>query len=345
MRRSIAAIAAVTLLVACADDGGGGGSGSGGAADSFASLLGRVPDSAANRGSEIYFVNLDRIREGESAADNGEDDLRILSNATSFSFRLPSRYSSCFVSEECVAELGFDTRSIDAGLEFGAIPELTEVLVGDFSASDVQRSLEASPGGDGTQATNIDGATVLSLGTEGQVDIAGRSAFRPLGKAVAIGVGGPGLVSADSQAAVEAVLTLDRGDSLAADPSYASVAGALDKAAVDYALITPSIEGATWLLGGMGEVVTADGDGTTSDPAVVTYVFVFADDASARAGAETFRTIVETGESLSLAMPWSDILTINESVVDGTLLVVTLRATDGGWWLQPLLREENLVVF
>jgi hypothetical protein len=346
MRRVVAALATVAFLASCGgSDDDESSAGSGGATDSFASLLGRVPDNASSRGSQIYYTNLDRIREGEPVADNGEDDVRTMLNATSFSFQLPSRYSRCFTSEECVAELGFDTRAIDVSLEFGSIPDLTEVLVGEFSAADVQRSLEASPGGDGTRVTTIDGATVLSLGTEGQADVAARSAFRPIGNAVSLGIGGPGLVSANEQAAVEAVLTLDRADSLAADPSYAAVAGALDTAKVDYALITPGVDGATWLLGGMGEVVTADDDGTTSDPAVVTYVFVFTDEASAQAGAAAFATTVETGSSLRLGIPWSEVLTVTESTVDGTVLVVTLQATNGGWWIRPLLSQDDLLDF
>ena len=152
-------------------------------------------------------------------------------------------------------------------------------------------------------------------------------------------------MSATEQATVEDVLTLDRSDSLVADASYAAVAGALDQAKVDYALITPAIDGASWLLGGMGEAVTADDDRDTRDPAVVTYVFVFADEASARAGADDFTTIVETGSSTSTNAAWSESLTISSSSVEGTLLVVTVQATNSGFWIQPLLRKDNLLVF
>lgn len=345
MKRVVAALAAVALLVSCGDDDDGeGGARSSTAADSLTALLGSVPDSVANRDGELYYANLNRVRVGQPAASTGDDDLRTLMSATSFSLRLPSRYNRCFADAECVAELGFDTRAIAASIEFGAIPDLTEVLVGEFSADDLRKSLEATPGGDGTRVTTADGATLLSLGVEGQSDIGGRSAFRPIGNPVTVGVGGPGLVSANEQALVEQALAVDQDDSLAADPSYAAVARELDAAEVDVAIVLPGIEGATWLLGGLGEEVTADEDSDTPDSAVVTYVFLFADEAAAQSGADAFRTIVETGMS-SVNTPWSESLTVTSSTVNGAVLVITLQATTGGWWYDPLARRENLLVF
>jgi len=346
MKRLVPVVAAVALLASCGGDSNGSSGGSAAAAPtSLVGLLQRVPDSAVARDSEIYYFNFDRIRADAPDAADAVSDLINLSEASSMQANLPLRYSRCLPSEECIAELGFDTRSIDAFIEFGGPPDRTEVLVGEFSLAAVQAALETSPGGTDARVSAIDGATLVSVGAEGQTTIQDRSAYRPLGNSVTVGVGEPWLVSADRQAQVEQVFALETDQSLAADDAYAAVAAALDAAKVDYAVITPTIAGATWLLGGFGEVVTADDDGNTPDPTVVTYAFVFADEASAQAGAAAFRRIVETGESSSLGMAWSDALTVSSSSVDGAVLVVTMQATNPGWWNQPLLRQDNLLVF
>ncbi|HAP77653.1 MAG TPA: hypothetical protein DCR14_16430 [Acidimicrobiaceae bacterium] len=349
-RTALARLVLVGLVaaapVACSDDGDGGG-GAGGSAPptSLTGLLGLVPDTAAVRGAEIYYTSFERVRTGLPAAASAIDDLINLNNASSFQASVPIRYGRCISSDQCLPELGWDTRSVEAWIEFGEVSERTEALVGSFSPADIESAIRNGPAGSSVQTTSIDGATVFSIGTEGETEITERSGYSQIGRGVTVAVNDSLLVSADFRADAEGVLTGSASPSLAQDPNYAAVAAALDTASVDQAVITPAFRDASWQLAGFGEAVTADDDSGTPDPAVVTYVFVFADNAAAQAGEAEFRSIVETGTSDARGVAWSERLTITSSSVDGNVVVVTMQADSAGWWIDPLRLADNLVVF
>ena len=98
---------------ACSDSG----SSPSGDGPSFAGLLQAVPDTAATRGSPVYYGNLRVLRNGEQAT-SFEDDLRLLFQRSGGAVFVPESFRMGPNEPEFSEYLGFDTRQIEAGLEF-----------------------------------------------------------------------------------------------------------------------------------------------------------------------------------------------------------------------------------
>ena len=335
-------VSALLLLgVGCGDkDGGNGGSGgSDVAARSLLGLLGTVPDTEANRSQPIFYGNLDRVRGGESGGSL-EDDVSRLMEGSSNSVSLPRAISSGILEPEFAEFTGFDTREIEAFIDFGPQNEQGTVLVGGFDVGDLTSGLRASPGGDGLAEESIDGVTFLALGTEDDVDFGAVSAIRRLGEALRIAVDGNLLYWSRSRALVGSCVAAESGAaaSVADVAAYSAIATVLDGASVAIAIVLPPWSGESWEVAGVGE--TFDGETST-----LTIALSFADEAAAAAAVDALRAQIETGEMLSNGTPWADVLTATDIHAEGSLLVATLTSLNPGIATDIYLRQENLLQF
>ncbi|MEQ1872461.1 MAG: hypothetical protein ABL953_01940 [Ilumatobacteraceae bacterium] len=337
MRRNLILPALLVIGVACGGDSKDGGS-SDGATTSVLGLLGSVPDTEGNRTEPLFYGNLDRLRDGDNPG-SFEDDVTLLSERSDNSVSLPRTISGGILEPEFREFTGFDTREIDAFLDFGSQTDQVGVIVGSIDAGDLESGLRSSPGGDGLTEESIDGVTYLSLGAEGETDFGAVSAVRRLGEAVRIAVDGSTLYWSRSRALVDACVAAagDGSASLADDAAYAGVAGALDAAAVASALVVPPWSGEAWTVAGLGEVF----DGETS---ILTIALHYADAAAAAAAVDAFSAHVASGVALS-GVSWSEMLTITEVRAEGSLMIATLTSLNTGIASEIYFRQENLLQF
>jgi len=336
MRRSLGLLALIMFAVGCGGGSSGGGTDS--ATTSVLGLLGAVPDTEGNRSQPIFYGNLDRLRDGENA-DSLEADVTLLIERSSNAVGLPRTVRDGILEPEFREFTGFDTREIDAFIDFGSQPDQVAVIVGSIDAGDLEGGLRSSPGGGDLVQESVDGVTYLSLGPDGEIDVAAVSAVRRLGEPVRIAVDGSVLRWSRDRALIDEGIaaSADGAASLADDPAYSAVGAALDAASVAIAQLLPPWSGETWTVAGLGETF----DGETSTLAVVLH---YADAAAAAAAVDAFRSHVETGISLN-GTPWSEVLTATEIRADGSLLIATLVSLNPGISNEIYLRQENLLQF
>ncbi|MCE9621269.1 MAG: hypothetical protein K8R99_02870 [Actinomycetia bacterium] len=333
----VTALAAVA--VGCGGDDKSGGSGSSSEATrSVLGLLGVVADNEANRSQPIVYGNLERARGGDNPG-SFEDDVALLMEGTSNSLSLPRAISGGILEPEFAEFTGFDTREIEAFLDFGSQPDQVTALVGSFDAGDLESGLRSSPGGDALEEESIDGVTYMSLGADDDVDFGAVSAVRRLGEPLRIAVDGDLLYWSRGRALVDACIAAasDAGPSLADDAAYAAVAGVLDAASVVTAELVPPWGGEGWAFAGLGEAFS----GETS---TLTIALSYSDAAAASAAVAAFRTQVESGVSLA-GSPWSEVLTATDIHAEGSLMIATLTSLNPGISHDLFLRQENLLQF
>lgn len=336
MKRLLICLPLLVSAAACSSDtkGAGGGQGS---AVSLSGLLAHVPDTAANREHAILYSDLARLRDGTHAG-SAADDVSLLGDASSGEFYLPSTLGSGIGDPTFAEYTGFDTRDIDATLEFGVLPDGMSIVVGDVKAGSVKKGLLSSPGGDDLQSEKVDGVTFFALGEEGSIDIEHRSVIRGLGQPLRMAIDGNTLYWGRSRAAIDACVAAGGGTSLADDANYSAVAARLDAAqVVNGALFSPRA-GEPWTVGGLGEAF----DGETS---TVTVVLQYGTPAMAAAAATAFTAHVQQDESLRTNGPWADILTVTDAHADGTMMVATLASTQPGVAFDVLQAQDNLLQF
>ena len=331
--------ALVSLAAGCGSDGGGGGGGA--TAEATASVLGllaAVPDTEGTRGQPITYGNLARLRDGDTAGSL-EDDVTLLIERSSNSVSLPRAVSNGILEPEFREFTGFDTRDIDAFIDFGSQLDQVAVIVGSVDVGDLESALRSSPSGDDLVTESIDDVTYLSLGAEGEIDFEAVSAVRRLGESIRIAVDGAVLYWSRSRAVVDACVaaTANGSASLADDAAFAAVATALDQAGVVTAQMVPPWSGEAWDVAGLGE--TFQGETST-----VTIALHYADAAAATAAVAALGTHLQTGASLA-GTPWSEVLTATEIRADGQLLIATLKSLDPGITGEIYARQENLLQF
>jgi len=339
--RQILVVSALLLVgVGCGDASNGDGNGAAdGATASVLGLLGVVPDTEGNRGQPIFYGNLNRLRDGDNA-DSLADDVTLLMDRSSNSFSLSRTVSNGILKPEFVEFTGFDTRDIDAFVDFGSQTDQVTAIVGSFDAGDLESGLRSSPGGDELVLETIDDVSYFALGRDDEIDFAAVSAIRRLGEPLRIAVNGPVLFWSRSRALVDACVgaASDSTVSLADDAGYSSIAAALDAAAVVSALLLPPWGSESWTVAGLGESF----HGETS---TLTVSLHYADEAAAAAAVDAFRAHLETGVSLFNPTPWSEVLTATDIHAEGSQMFAALTSKNPGIATEIYLTQENLLQF
>jgi len=338
MNRLAVVVSSLVLLGACGTSEGPGGS-KGSVGRTFAGLLRTVPDNAGTRTNAIFYANLDRLRDGE-APSSSDDDILLISERSSFAVFLPDPLRGGATRPGFAEYAGFDTRQVDAVLQYGAFPNLVGVFVGSMSAGKIGSGLAASPGGEELTKESADGVTYFSLGDDDTTDISAVSPIRPIGQPVRLALAGDTLFWARTQASADAGVAASAGTepSLADDANYLAVANALDTATVINGIIVSPRAGEGWTVAGLGEAFAADSS-------TITVALQYASPALAAAAVAAFRDQVRNGASSVTQEPWSSVLTITEVSADGSLMMATLTSTNPGFAAVVLLREDNLLQF
>lgn len=338
MKRLFMIVSAVLLLPACSDAKGGGSSST---ADrlSLVGLLRSVPDTAKNRGMPVFYSNLARVRQGEHASSS-DNDISLLFDRSSRSLFLPNPIRMGIFRPEFAEFAGFDSRAIDASLEFGVFPDSVAILVGTMKAGDVQKGLAASPGGDQLVKENAGGVSYFSLGNDDEIDLKGVSAIRNVGQPLRMALAGDTLYWAGTRASIDACVAVTGGTakSLADDADYLATALALDAAAVVNGILVSPAAGESWITAGLGE--TFDGESST-----LTIALRYADAATATTAATAFRAHVENDASIVTRAPWAATLTVTDVQTDGPLLVGTLTSKSPGIATRVVLQRDDLLQF
>ncbi len=306
---------------------------------SFGGLLQAVPDTDAARRNPVYFGNLRALRDGEQAASS-EDDLGLLFGRSGGMAFLPEVFRLGPNEPEFADYLGFDTRQIEAVLEFGTQPDSVALVVGTISAGAVEQGLQSSPGGDSLVKEKAGDVTLLSLGEDDTTEFENVSPIRRVGQPLRMAVVGDMLYWGRTDDAVGSALDAADGSapSLADDVNYSAVAQALDAAAVVNGIIVAPAAGERWSLAGLGETFQ-------DDSSTVTIALLYANPTLAAAAVPALRTHLESATSLMSGEPWSQTLTVTEAVADGVLLRATLSSTRGGITSRVVLGQDNLLQF
>ncbi|MCB0956596.1 MAG: hypothetical protein R2694_06335 [Ilumatobacteraceae bacterium] len=341
MRRLAGFLAAAVLVTGCGlfgDDGDG--SGTAPERTSLAALLNFVPDTAVNRGHVIFYVDAAAVRAGTTSA-SGADDLQLLLDRSSNSIFMPTNVRDGILKPEWYGYAGFDSRNIDAAIEFGALPEDVEVLVGDFDVPSLESALRTSPGGDALASDDVNGTTYLSLGEGEGLSFDNVSAIRRVGQPLIWGVGDGSLVWARSRNGVDNAVVASGNSSgtLAQNEQYRSIADVLDQQQVAHAALVTGEATMRWQVAGMGETFT-EGGGST-----LVVVMSFGTDTAAAEAVDAFRAHIQNDTSSAVGSPWASTLTIQDVHADGRLVIATMTSTDAGIAMSVAIREDNLLAF
>ncbi|MGB8858146.1 MAG: hypothetical protein WCC60_02770 [Ilumatobacteraceae bacterium] len=304
----------------------------------FAGLLGAVPDTADTRARPVFYSNLRSLRDGERPK-TFEDDVRLLFDKSSTRLFLPDAVGTGMLEPDFARYAGFDTRQIEASLEFGELPDNVAVLVGTMKAGEIRKGLAASPGGDQLVENSVDGVTYLSLGDDGG-DFGSVSPIRRIGQPLRMAIMGDTLYWGRTTPSVEACIAAagDAAPSLGDDSNYSAVAGALDKGGIVNGVLVAPAGGESWTLAGLGE--TFQGETST-----VTIALQYATPAMAASAATAFKAHVENDQSLATARPWSAVLTVSAAAADGSLMIATLTSTKPGISSTVVVQQDNLLQF
>jgi len=336
--KRLCGLALAGLALTAAGCGGADGGEAGASKDSLSAMLRSVPDVAANRTVPVIYGNLGRIRDGEKVS-SADDDISLLLENSDGTFFLPSVIQAGVTQPEFAKYAGFDTRNIEAALEYGSQPDLVAVLVGRFNTGKVKKALKESPGGDELRNSTVDGMQRFGLGSGHDINPDNRSAIRRIGQGVEIAVDDTNLLWTTTSSVLGECMAARSGtSSLADDEGYAAVAKALDQAEVQTALLVTPTAGESWLVAGLGEVRER---GTS----VLTIALQYADEAEAAAAVEAFRTHLGTAASLRDGTPWADIVGVTEITSEGTTLIATLSTSRSGLGQSVLLTGDNLLQF
>ncbi|MGI9657722.1 MAG: hypothetical protein ACR2OD_02345 [Gaiellaceae bacterium] len=349
-------------LSAC---GGGGSSGSGDGGR-FSTLLAAVPDSATARG-EVIVTDWAAAREAAGVSTPSLDDedalgtyLRALSGLDS-----PVSIFSEFIRnpqfEDFQTEMGFSILDLDAELTAGSAPETFQLLEGDLDFG----RLESAAQDDEIWSSQLTvpeyaGVDYLAWGEDFEVDLANRSAARQLGESLRIGLVDDRLVWVKSTGLMESAIDVAAGEasSLADVDVLAGLAGVLDDAgaytgflSADSALfalpapdIAESLDPSVLELSGLGAAYVGLATGATvvdGAPGLILAI-AHADSTTATANASRLETTLREGRSAETGQPWSDLIQIEEILVEETLVIARLLSDSSSLWIDLPFRRSSL---
>jgi hypothetical protein len=188
-------------------------------------------------------------------------------------------------------------------------------------------------------------------GEDGEIDVANRSAARPLGESLRLAFNDGRLIVGRSTPPVEEALGGD-GGTLADNGVLASLAQAMDDHDAYSALFNAGgshgFDPATALLGESLDDVegaiaelqeqvlpqpfsgVAGGLTSADDEAIVLLAYAHDTAEAAEANAEALRTLVEQGHSLQSDQPWSDLFTVDDITTNDSTMVARLALGDQG---------------
>ena len=345
---------------------GGGGSSGSGDGGRFTSLLAAVPDSAGAR-SQVIVTDWAAARDVAGVSTPAVDDeealgtyLRALSGLDS-PVTIFSEFARDPRLEEFESEMGFSLLDFDAELIAGAVPETIQLLEGDFEFG----SLESAAQDDEIWSAQLAvseyaGTDYLAWGEDFEINPRDRSAARPLGESLRIGLVNDRLVWVKSTALMESVIDAASGEtrSLADVEVLVGLAGVLDDAsayggflsadAALFALPAPEFADEPDLsiveLAGLGAEYLGLATGATvvdGRPGLVVAI-AHADSARATTNATQLETTLREGRSAENGQPWSDLVQIDEIVVEDTLVVARLLSESPSLWLNLPFRRASL---
>lgn len=243
--------------------------------------------------------------------------------------------------DEIDDEIGWSLLDVHTYAGVDAPPEHFASMTGTFDADEI----------DAAQGDRVD--DIWSLGGDDfEVDLAGRSAARPLGQSLRTALKDGRLAESISTPTMRA--WLDGKDTLADDEALVAVAEALDDHDVYSAalLADPTADGATPVSSDdTGDLAPFEAFGVGSahdgDGAQAVLAYQFEDEDDAEQSADVLRAMFEDGTSVQTHQPWSERVRVDDVEVDGRVVVVTLDVLEGrspGVMLQAILVREPFTV-
>ena len=246
---------------------------------------------------------------------------------------------------------------------------MTELLIGSFVPADVKTAVEADPTwSDELEEATSNGQTFYSWGEDDETQLERRTTMRELGIGGRMWAGDTVAGFTRSTAAMEALLAgcAEAAPTLADDDAFAGIAERLDAfdGAFNRTLTDQRSDGSSASPRGSTpatatapsssddseplEGVTAYGfaSGRSDDPeqARIRLVIASETDEQAAANEAIFTAHVENGESVATRQPWSELVRIARTEVDGRFLVVELLADNSGVLDKNLMTRDSLIV-
>ncbi len=308
-------------------------------------LLQRIP--ATEDSSKFVFANdYERARENygvelppaTASPDEIERYARALSGAPKFNGLRPAEVSGMSATFDPVAwqlELGFTPLAIDADITAGSPPNQYQVLRGRFEPAVIAAAVGSDPKWSDalTQAAH-EGVAYYSWGEDLAIDIKRVSATRRLGESIRVATDGEYFSWAKWTEGLTSMLDAGAGraKSLADLGPFGAMAAAMSDAGVYTVLLsTDAAQFAAPSSAACGDgcllaydaFATAAGHNADGDFVVI--VLAQQDEASAKENAARIEQRVSTGSSAVTQRAWSEYFTDTEIVVNGSLIVATLR--------------------
>ncbi len=205
-------------------------------------MLDQVPASGSMRDQVIY-GNLGRLREAagvETPTGDSESYARELMDAVITGWTVAEPFRTNALTGDFTAEVGFDLTDVDVSIEAGVPPDQLAIFTSRIDDDAVDRALTTfEPFADDLDQDERDGVATYRFGEEGELDLEARSAARPLGESLRLGVADGTVLWTRSDAVLDNAVDAGRGDgrSLADLDGFRDAASALDEAAVHTAVM------------------------------------------------------------------------------------------------------------
>lgn len=357
MPRRLATLIALSALMAAACGGDGGGE----ATRGWAELLGRVPNTPANR-AYVSMNDYAAAREaiGLSAPGPGADEQAVYEYLTALSqgpisdltTSPPTRSPGMAVTFESFrpatsmdlldtsawnGEMGFDVLNVDRDVLAGVFPDQLAIWEGSIDPQQVADAVESDPvWSDLLSTAEHLGVEYYRWGDDPSAFDRDRvTAVRPTGQGGCLVAFAGTAYRSLSPAALESAIAVREGEgtSLADVEDLQLIADGLDDAGTYAAIL--SADGSQFALDRAAldlldsdqpvlEAYRAMGAGAGLDEdgtEFMVIVLIYADADAATANAATLEEIATTGSSLQARQPWSDLLTVRSIAADGRLVI------------------------
>lgn len=336
-------------------------------ASDIESVLAFVPDTEANRQQvqiadlEAFLADQDKVLPEDFREITFVDPVVLFTPTPLLQDAIARADES---TDPLADEFGIGLGQVRLGVSAGVAPDVTDVLVGDFDPATVATAVDADPFWSPQKETvEANGQTYYSWGEDNESQPKGRTPLRPLGIGGRLWVGDHVAAYTRSTGVMDAVLAACSGaaPTLADDEAYAGIArhldgfdGAFDVMLTDH-VRTPDEVGGGRTRGSVAgseadtlEGVTAYGfaSGLSDDPerARIRLVLASGSDEEAADNVDAFLDRVANGTSANNARPWSDVLEVEHTDVDGPFVIVDLLAGNATVLRTDLFANDSLIV-
>jgi hypothetical protein len=341
LRRFLACFVAAFAAASCVPFTVGSDDGGTGAASPLTGLLQAVPEEQA---SFVVFGDLDALLQGD--AGDGDRSRRLRELERDGRAVIVPQLLQHPDADAVAEEIGFTLDDIDRALEAGELPDTVTVMSGSIDVDAVRKAVTTfEPFADQLDEDEADGFTIYRFGPEFQVNLAGRTPVRQLGRGDRLAVrDGLALWAASDDGIDDAVAGAAGGPSALDLPDVAAVAAELDEAGTYAALLTgpeqfrePGAPLRPWTYAGVG-AAKQDGERT------LLIVLAHDDADAADANADALADLIGGGGSLASNQPWSELLVVRSIEVRGTTLVAAFDSKEQDRLIDIVQRRE-LIVF